>query len=187
MDARSATGSPSSTGSPTCSSGTRSGSPGLETLNTGKALRESCYDVDDVIKRLPLLRAASPTRRPAASSRRPARDAVSRIVYEPIGVCALIGPWNYPLLQMSWKVAPALAAGDTMVIKPASLTPLTTIHPRRAARGGRGRRPGVVNLVLGPGERVGEALAASPDVDLVSLTGGLDGRSADPAGARRTT
>ena len=52
---------------------------------------------------------------------------VSRIVYEPVGVCALIAPWNYPLLQASWKVAPALAAGNTFVLKPSELTPHTSI------------------------------------------------------------
>jgi betaine-aldehyde dehydrogenase len=99
-------------------------------------------------------------------------NVLSRIVHEPIGVCGLIGPWNYPLLQMSWKVAPALAAGDTIVMKPAMLTPLTTIHLARILEEA-GAPAGVVNLVLGPGERVGQALGDSPDVDLVSLTGGL--------------
>ena len=69
--------------------------------------------------------------------------AISRIVYEPVGVCGLIAPWNYPLLQLSWKIAPALAAGNTAVMKPATVTPLTAIAPDAAARGGRhaaGRR-----------------------------------------------
>ena len=103
----------------------------------------------------------------------PGKDAVAQIVYEPIGVCGLIGPWNYPLLQMSWKVAPALAAGDTIVMKPASYTPLTTILLTELLEEA-GAPQGVVNLVLGPGGRVGEALAASPDVDMVSLTGGIE-------------
>ena len=82
--------------------------------------------------------------------------ALSRIVYEPVGVCGLIGPWNYPLLQMSWKIAPALAAGNTAVMKPAQVTPLTTIHLTRLLeeagiaggrrqprpRAGRAGRPG---------------------------------------------
>jgi betaine-aldehyde dehydrogenase len=103
--------------------------------------------------------------------------AVSRIVHEPVGVCGLIGPWNYPLLQLSWKIAPALAAGNTAVMKPASYTPLTAIHLTRLLEEA-GTPRGVVNLVLGPGDRVGQALADSPDVDLISLTGGIDaGRS----------
>ena len=143
-----------------------------ETLNTGKALRETCWDVDDVVKvfRYYAELAGEPSDRPVAT---PGRDAVAKVVYDPIGVCGLIGPWNYPLLQISWKVAPALAAGDTMVVKPASLTPLTTIQLTKLIEEA-GAPKGVVNLVLGPGGRVGEALAASPDVDMVSLTGGID-------------
>ena len=143
-----------------------------ETLNTGKALRESCYDVDDVIKVFRYY-AGLADKEAGRLVATPGVDAVSRIVYEPVGVCGLIGPWNYPLLQISWKVAPALAAGNTMVVKPASLTPLTTIILVELIEEA-GVPPGVVNLVLGPGGRVGEALAASPDVDMVSLTGGLD-------------
>jgi len=97
-----------------------------ETLNTGKALRESCYDVDDVVKVFRYY-AGLADKEAGRLVATPRADAISRIVYEPIGVCGLIGPWNYPLLQMSWKVAPAIAAGDTMVLKPASLTPLTAI------------------------------------------------------------
>ena len=143
-----------------------------ETLNTGKALRESCWDVDDVIKvfRYYAGLVDKETGRLVAT---PGKDAVAKIVYEPIGVCGLIGPWNYPLLQMSWKVAPALAAGDTIVMKPASYTPLTTILLTELLEEA-GAPQGVVNLVLGPGERVGEALAASPDVDMISLTGGIE-------------
>ena len=143
-----------------------------ETLNTGKALRESGYDVDDVIKVFRYyarLACADPSRVVAADN----PDVISRIVHEPLGVCGLIGPWNYPLLQISWKVAPAIAAGDTMILKPASLTPLTTIILVELLEEA-GVPAGVVNLVLGPGGRVGEALAASPDVDMVSLTGGLE-------------
>ena len=109
-------------------------------------------------------------------------DAVSRIVHEPIGVCGLIGPWNYPLLQLSWKIAPALAAGNTAVMKPAHVTPLTAIHLTRLLEEA-GTPRGVVNLVLGPGERVGQALADSPDVDLVSLTGGIEAGRALMRGA----
>ncbi len=144
----------------------------LETLDTGKAMRESRWDMSDVARVFRyyadladkdagrLVDSGSPT-------------ALSRIVHEPVGVCALIGPWNYPLLQMSWKVAPALAAGNTVIMKPAQVTPLTTIHLTRLLEEA-GMPAGVVNLVLGPGARVGQALADSPDVDLISLTGGLE-------------
>jgi betaine-aldehyde dehydrogenase len=142
-----------------------------ETANTGKALRESRIDMGDVIRvfRYYADLAESETERPVDAG---SPNVLSRVVREPIGVCGLIGPWNYPLLQMSWKVAPALAAGNTIVMKPAMLTPLTTIHLARILEEA-GAPEGVVNLILGPGERVGQALADSPDVDLVSLTGGL--------------
>jgi betaine-aldehyde dehydrogenase len=143
-----------------------------ETLNTGKAMRESRADIADVIRvfRYYADLADEDTERPVDSGE---PNALSRIVYEPVGVCGLIGPWNYPLLQLSWKIAPALAAGCTAVMKPAHLTPLTAIHLTRLLQEAGAPR-GVVNLVLGTGERVGQALADSPDVDLISLTGGID-------------
>ncbi|MFD5427314.1 aldehyde dehydrogenase family protein [Streptomyces sp. NPDC127084] len=96
----------------------------------------------------------------------------SVVVHEPVGVCALITPWNYPLLQASWKIAPALAAGNTFVIKPSEITPLTTvalIHLLQEA----GLPAGVANIVTGAGDTVGARLAEHPDVDLVSFTGGI--------------
>jgi betaine-aldehyde dehydrogenase len=142
-----------------------------ETLNTGKAMRESRWDMADVasvFRYYAGLATVDPSR--LVESGKP--DAISRIVYEPVGVCALIAPWNYPLLQLSWKIGPVLAAGATAVMKPAQVTPLTAIHLTRLLEEA-GVPPGVVNLVLGPGERVGQALGDSPDVDMVSLTGGL--------------
>jgi betaine-aldehyde dehydrogenase len=148
----------------------------LETLNTGKAMRESRWDIADVarvFRYYAQLADKDLGRLVDASS----ATALSRIVHEPIGVCGLIAPWNYPLLQLSWKIAPALAAGNTVVMKPAQVTPLTAIHLTRLLEEA-GTPPGVVNLILGPGERVGQALGDSPDVDMVSLTGGLTaGRS----------
>ncbi|MBV9380824.1 MAG: aldehyde dehydrogenase family protein, partial [Streptosporangiaceae bacterium] len=81
-------------------------------------------------------------------------------------------PWNYPLLQISWKLAPALAAGNTTVLKPSELTPLSTIALVALAEEA-GAPPGVVNLLLGGGSTVGRALAEHPQVDLISFTGGL--------------
>ena len=143
-----------------------------ETRNTGKALREGRYDVEDVVKvfRYYAGMADKDAGRLVATG---SRDALSRIVYEPVGVCALIGPWNYPLLQVAWKVAPAIAAGDTFIVKPASVTPLTAIHLMHILQD-VGLPKGVANLVLGPGDRVGQALAESADVDFISLTGGID-------------
>jgi betaine-aldehyde dehydrogenase len=96
----------------------------------------------------------------------------SRVVHEPVGVCALITPWNYPLLQTSWKVAPALAAGNTFVLKPSELTPSTAILLQRILDD-VGLPEGVGNLILGAGPQTGQPLVDHPDVDLVSFTGGL--------------
>ncbi|MGH3729765.1 MAG: aldehyde dehydrogenase family protein [Micromonosporaceae bacterium] len=144
----------------------------IETLDTGKTLVESGIDIDDVtavFRYYADLAAHDPGRLVDAGD--PA--IVSRVVYEPLGVCVLIAPWNYPLLQMSWKVAPALAAGNSIVLKPSEVTPLSTIR-MVALLAEAGVPPGVLNLVLGEGAVVGAALVDSPDVDLVSFTGGLD-------------
>src|SRR5207237_5978941 len=101
----------------------------------------------------------------------PNEGTSSRVVHEAIGVCGLITPWNYPLLQASWKVAPALLAGCTFVLKPSELTPSTSILLTRTLEEA-GVPAGVANLVLGPGAEVGAVLADHPDVDLVSFTGG---------------
>ncbi len=99
-------------------------------------------------------------------------DVISRIDYEPVGVCGLIAPWNYPLLQVSWKIAPALLAGNTLVAKPSEITPLTTIKLFELLEEA-GLPDGVANLVLGTGPEVGAPLSEHPDVDLVSFTGSL--------------
>ena len=102
----------------------------LESLDTGKRFVESEYDVDDVagvFRHYGNVAAEDAGR--LVDTGRP--DVVSRIVHEPVGVCVLITPWNYPLLQTSWKVAPALAAGNTFVLKPSELTPATAIHLMR--------------------------------------------------------
>jgi betaine-aldehyde dehydrogenase len=142
-----------------------------ESLDTGKRLVESEYDVDDVVG---VFRhygnvAAQDAGRMVDTGR---PDVVSRIVHEPIGVCGLITPWNYPLLQTSWKVAPALAAGDTFVLKPSELTPHTAILLMRLLEEA-GVPPGVANLVIGAGPRAGALLSEDPRVDLVSFTGGV--------------
>ncbi|MFZ6046299.1 aldehyde dehydrogenase family protein [Pseudomonas sp. CR3202] len=94
----------------------------------------------------------------------------SLVVREPVGVCAFINPWNYPLHQLIGKLAPALAAGCTVVVKPSQETPL---HAFLLAEmiAAIGLPAGVFNLVSGPGSKVGEALARHPDVDMVSFTG----------------
>ena len=94
------------------------------------------------------------------------------VLREPWGVVACIVPWNYPILLLVWKMAPALAAGNTLVIKPSNLTPLTTLRIAEAALSHL--PPGVVNVVTGFGPEVGEPLVVHPDVRMVALTGSLD-------------
>lgn len=143
-----------------------------ESLDTGKRLVESEYDIADVVSCFRYFGGLGGTDagRVIDTGR---DDAVSRVVYEPIGVCALITPWNYPLLQASWKVAPALLAGNTIVLKPSELTPSTSILLMRALAEA-GLPDGAANLVLGTGPEVGAPLAEDPAVDMVSFTGGLD-------------
>jgi aldehyde dehydrogenase (NAD+) len=92
------------------------------------------------------------------------------VVYEPIGVCGMITPWNWPLNQIGAKVAPALAAGCTMVLKPSEIAPLNALIVAEAIDAA-GVPAGVFNLVNGDGPTVGAALASHPDVDMVSFTG----------------
>jgi aldehyde dehydrogenase (NAD+) len=89
---------------------------------------------------------------------------------EPIGVVAAIVPWNFPLLLTSWKVAPALAAGNTVIVKPASQTPLTALALADIARE-LGVPPGVINVVTGPGSTVGQMLVEHPGIDKIAFTG----------------
>ncbi len=142
-----------------------------ESQDTGKRLVESRYDVADVVAVLRYYgRVAAEDAGRVVDTGNP--DVVSRIVHEPVGVCGLIAPWNYPLLQASWKVAPCLAAGNTFVLKPSELTPHTSIHLMRLLEEA-GLPAGVGNLVLGAGPEVGAPLASDPRVDLVSFTGGV--------------
>src|SRR5690348_11294227 len=142
-----------------------------EAMDTGKRLVEAEYDVADVVG---VFRhygtiAAEEAGRIVDTNR---SDVLSRVVHEPVGVCGLIAPWNYPLLQASWKVAPCLAAGNTFVLKPSEITPHTAIllmHLLEEA----GLPTGVGNLILGAGPTAGAPLAEDPRVDLVSFTGSL--------------
>jgi betaine-aldehyde dehydrogenase len=142
-----------------------------ESMDTGKRLVESRYDVADVVSVFRHYgRTAAEDAGRLVDTGNP--DVVSRVVHEPLGVCGLIAPWNYPLLQASWKVAPCLAAGNTFVLKPSELTPHTSIHLMRVLEEA-GLPQGVGNLVLGAGPAAGALLSEDPRVDLVSFTGGL--------------
>jgi betaine-aldehyde dehydrogenase len=143
-----------------------------ESLDTGKRLVESEYDMDDIaacFRYFGSLTASGGADRIVATGN---PEADSRVVHEPVGVCTLITPWNYPLLQTAWKVAPALGAGNTFVLKPSELTPHTAILLMRLLTEA-GLPPGVGNLILGTGAEAGAPLTEDPRVDLVSFTGGL--------------
>nr|WP_198417899.1 aldehyde dehydrogenase family protein [Cryobacterium serini] len=142
-----------------------------EALDTGKRYVEAEYDIDDIAACFRYYGGIAGTDAGRViDTGNP--ESISRVVHAPIGVCGLITPWNYPLLQASWKVAPALLAGNTFVLKPSELTPSTSILLMETLREA-GLPPGVANLVTGTGSEVGAVLSESPDVDLVSFTGGL--------------
>ena len=142
-----------------------------EALDTGKRLVEAEFDVDDSVACLRYFAGigGAEAGRVIDTGR---VDAISGSVYEPVGECGLITPWDYPLLQATWKVAPALAAGNTFGLKPSELTPSTAALLIRALEEA-GLPAGVANLVLGAGPTAGAPLAEHPDVDLVSFTGGV--------------
>ena len=104
-------------------------------------------------------------------STRPGIDV--EVTREPLGVVAAITPWNFPLAIPAWKIAPALAFGNTVVFKPAELVPASPWAIADIVQRA-GLPPGVLNLVMGPGSKLGPALASSPDIDAVSFTGSQD-------------
>ena len=106
-------------------------------------------------------------------------------VREPLGVVGLITPWNFPLAIASWKLAPALAAGNTVVLKPAELTPLTALRFAEIALEA-GIPPGVVNVVAGPGRTCGARLVEHPDVAKIAFTGSTEVGRSIAAGAAQT-
>ncbi|WP_373298246.1 aldehyde dehydrogenase family protein [Nakamurella endophytica] len=156
----------------------------VEALDTGKRLVEARYDIADVVSAFRYYAGIAGTDAGrVVDTGRP--TAISRIVYLPVGVCALVTPWNYPLLQASWKVAPALLAGNTLVLKPSELTPSTTVALMETLAEA-GVPAGVANLVTGSGTEVGALLTADPRVDMVSFTGGVATGSAVMAAAAPT-
>ncbi len=143
----------------------------LETLNTGKALIESEYDVYDSANILRYY--AGMVTQPAGQTYTLNDPAVQGItVREPICVCGLIVAWNFPISLAIWKIAPALAAGNTIVFKPSEITPLSAIKMFELMEKA-GFPKGVINLVMGPGATVGNELAENRDVDKVAFTGGI--------------
>lgn len=142
----------------------------LESWNAGKP---QAVSADDVASAVDTFRFAAGAGR--AFTEMGAADYVtdhtSVILREPIGVVGVVVPWNYPLLMAAWKIAPILAAGNTLVLKPSEQTPLTAL--RLVEIIGDLLPAGVLNVVLGTGPEVGARLADHPDIDLVALTGSV--------------
>jgi betaine-aldehyde dehydrogenase len=153
----------------------------LEVRSCGKPLAEAQFDVSDAANCFEFYGGLA-TKIHGETMSVPA-NSVSYVVREPVGVCGQIIPWNYPLLMAAWKLAPALAAGNTCVLKPSEMTPITALELGRLIVE-CGFPPGVVNIVTGPGAGPGEELAESPKVDKVAFTGGtVTGRKVMTAAA----
>ncbi len=141
-----------------------------EVSQTGKPVRLATeFDVPGSIDNIAFFAGAARHLEGKATAEYSA-DHTSSIRREAVGVVATITPWNYPLQMAVWKVIPALAAGCSVVIKPAELTPLTTLTLARLAKEA-GLPDGVLNVITGAGADVGQALAGHPDVDVVTFTG----------------
>jgi acyl-CoA reductase-like NAD-dependent aldehyde dehydrogenase len=139
----------------------------LETRNVGKPIGDSRGEISMVVDVFNYF-AGAPER--LLGDTIPVTGGVDLTFREPLGVVGLIVPWNFPLAIASWKVAPALAAGNTIVLKPAELTPLTALELEQIAVDA-GLPEGVLNVVVGPGRVVGERLAEHPDVAKIAFTG----------------
>jgi len=142
----------------------------LETRNTGKPIVEAEFDIADVATCFEYYGGLATK---IHGDVIPVPDnAMSLALREPIGVAGQIIPWNYPLLMASWKLAPAICAGCTMVLKPAEQTPLTVLE-LASSFNDAGLPPGVVNIVTGAG-KTGAAIVEHPDVDKIAFTGSAE-------------
>lgn len=158
----------------------------LEVTDNGKPLPEALWDIDDVAGCFNYYATLAEELDHHPEETVPLSEPrfSSRVVREPLGVVGAITPWNYPLLMVSWKVAPALAAGCTIVLKPSELTPLTALELGIIAEE-IGLPAGVLNIVTGTGLQAGEPLTEHPLVDKLAFTGSVStGRKVMMAGAQ---
>jgi betaine-aldehyde dehydrogenase len=155
----------------------------LESLNSGKSIKQTTnYDVPYSIDNIRFLAGASRVLEGKAMSEY-VPDGTSAVRREPIGVVGIITPWNYPLMMVVWRAFPALAVGNTVIVKPATYTPLTTLELARLMEKA-GIPRGVFNVVTGPGKEVGEELARHKDVEMIAFTGSTEvGRRLSELGA----
>ena len=154
----------------------------LEARNAGKPIGDARGEMGMVVETFRYY-AGGPER--LLGDTIPVAGGVGMTFREPLGVVALITPWNFPLVIASWKLAPALAAGNTVVLKPAELTPLTALEFERIAVAA-GLPEGVVNVVAGPGRTCGQRLVEHPDVAKVAFTGSTEVGRSIAAGAAQT-
>ena len=140
----------------------------LESIDVGKPITLSLADIPFISDNLRFFAGAARCQEGKATGEYE-RGFTSMIRREPLGVTAGICPWNYPLMMAVWKIGPALAAGNTSIIKPAQITPLTTLYLAELAADIF--PPGVFNVVTGRGAVIGDAITRHPDVRLVSVTG----------------
>ncbi len=143
----------------------------LESSQTGKPLNVAAVDMPAIADNLRFFAGAARNLEGKAAGEYVA-DRTSLIRREPVGVVASIAPWNYPLYMAGWKIGPALAAGNTVVLKPSARTPLTAL--RFAELAAEALPPGVLNVLVGTGDAIGPALVAHPKVGMISLTGDTD-------------
>jgi len=145
----------------------------LESANSGKSIKQcTYYDIPYTIDNIRFIAGAARILEGKAMGEY-VTEGTSAIRREPIGVVGVITPWNYPLMMVIWRAFPALAMGNTVVIKPATYTPLTTIELAKIMQEA-GIPKGVFNVVTGPGTEVGEALASHPHVDMIAFTGSTE-------------
>jgi betaine-aldehyde dehydrogenase len=145
----------------------------LETRNAGKSIKQTVnYDLPYTVDNIRYIAGAARILDGDAMAEYVA-DGTSAVRREPIGVVAVITPWNYPLMMVVWRGFPALATGNCVVLKPASYTPITTIKLGRLLEKA-GLPRGVFNIVTGPGGSVGEELARLRDVDMIAFTGSTE-------------
>ncbi len=142
----------------------------IEARNAGKPISDARAEMEMVVETFRYY-AGAPER--LLGDTIPVPGGVDMTFREPLGVVGLIVPWNFPLVIASWKVAPALAAGNTLVLKPAELTPLTAVELERIALEA-GIPEGVVNVVPGPGSVCGQRLVEHPDVAKIAFTGSTE-------------
>lgn len=140
----------------------------LESLDSGKPVSE-CLAVD-VPETIHVLKWHAEAIDKLYDHTAPTGNALALVVREPIGVVGCVLPWNFPLLMLAWKIGPALAAGCSVVVKPAEQTSLTSLRVAELAFEA-GVPAGVLNIVTGTGKEVGEPIGLHPDIDMVSFTG----------------